>query len=278
MRYQEFLPAPALRPYVRKYGILEQPFEFENPITAPTPPSLIKGVMLHFRRDGRLFLENGTFCGELPRGFVMTQAFSKNLWTYDRPWSLFAVILQPGQFRRFFPFSTVDLTDYLIRLEELEYPGWLHLHEQICLAPDHTSRISLADTFLLGLLPRLDLAPSLTDHFLHNLFHSIDKPIQELARDLYISERQFRRKFQRDMGMSPKKYQRLFRFSKGFFQLTTQPFDKLSDIAYSCGYYDQNEYIKEFKFFTGSTPGQYIKQSNSFAESIQWRERLLAEG
>ena len=273
MRYIEYLPAPPLRSIIRYYGFLDQPDTFEEAITYVTPPSLSKGLMFHYYRKSKLMVDNGVFKGNLPLGFVMPQAVKPNSWTFDKGWSILAVIFQPGMFRKVFPFSTVGLSDYFILFDDLKNKCYSEMLEQISLAPDNHARVQLLDNFFLSELRDVDTSDDYVSVFIKTLFKSSRKPIHELTRDIPMTDRHFRRHFLREIGLSPKTYQRLVRFSQAFHLLQTGRFNKLSSLAYSCGYYDQSTFIREFKQFLDTTPSAFLRQTNPFAENIHWKDR-----
>lgn len=273
MRYVEHFPAPPLRAIIRYYGFLDQPNSFDQAITNVTPPSLSKGLMFHYYRESELLTDNGVFRGNLPLGFIMTQAVKPNHWTFGKEWSILAVIFQPGMFRKVFPFSTVGLSDYFILFDDLKNKSYTELLEKISLAADTDNRVRLLNDFFLKEFKHIDTSRDYVDFFILSLFKSTDKPIYELIKDIPMTERHFRRHFLRQMGLSPKKYQRLVKFSKAFHLLQTGRFKNLSSLAHFCGYYDQSTFIREFKQFLDTTPTEFLKQVNPFAESIHWKER-----
>jgi AraC-like DNA-binding protein len=84
----------------------------------------------------------------------------------------------------------------------------------------------------------------------HNLLISID--LEQLAARYRMDKFTFLRKFKRFTGMTPMRFQMLFRISKAKILLrTTIPF---TDIAYECGFYDQSHFIHYFKKYEGMTP------------------------
>ncbi len=273
MRYIEHLPAPSLRSIVRYYGFLDQPDTFNEAITHVTPPSLSKGLMFHYFRESELLTDNGVFKGNLPLGFIMTQAVKPNSWTFNKGWSILAVIFQPGMFRKIFPFSTVGLSDYFILFDDLKNKCYVDLLEQISLASDNNARIELLDHFFLSELTDVDTNDDYVDFFIKSLFKSPSNPIHELTKDIPMTDRNFRRHFLREIGLSPKKYQRLVKFSKAFHLLQTGGFNKLSSLAYSCGYYDQSTFIREFKQYLDTTPSEFLRQINPFAKNIHWKDK-----
>ncbi|WP_317162601.1 helix-turn-helix domain-containing protein [Myroides albus] len=73
-----------------------------------------------------------------------------------------------------------------------------------------------------------------------------------------ISERTLERLVKQYVGMSPKVYSRIIRFQANLNLLRESSFKSLTELTYESGYFDQSHYIREFKTFTGSTPKQYL--------------------
>jgi AraC-like DNA-binding protein len=94
----------------------------------------------------------------------------------------------------------------------------------------------------------------------------IDKALQEviqrgglvdidyIASQACLSIRQLERLFQQRIGVPPKFFARLIRFSKAWIMKENTPTKRWIDIAYECGYFDQMHLIHDFKEFTGVTP------------------------
>jgi AraC-like DNA-binding protein len=78
--------------------------------------------------------------------------------------------------------------------------------------------------------------------------------IDELANASCLSNRQFERLCIERTGYSPKFFSRLTRFANAWITKEKSPLKKWTDIAHSCGYFDQMHFIKDFKQFTGTTP------------------------
>lgn len=83
--------------------------------------------------------------------------------------------------------------------------------------------------------------------------------IRGLAERLAVSERQLLRVFLERTGLSPKQFARTIRFQRALSLLHGQEGAALSEIALSCGYYDQAHFTREFVSLTGITPGRYAR-------------------
>ena len=71
-----------------------------------------------------------------------------------------------------------------------------------------------------------------------------------------FSNRQFERVFRNRIGLLPKFFSRLVRFSRAWLIKETQPDIHWLHLAHECGYYDQMHFIRDFKEFTGANPSQ----------------------
>lgn len=65
------------------------------------------------------------------------------------------------------------------------------------------------------------------------------------------------RVFKQINGISPKKIERLIKFRKSIDYMVNSK-DKLTKIGTDSGYYDQSHFIKEFYYFVGMSPSDYI--------------------
>lgn len=83
--------------------------------------------------------------------------------------------------------------------------------------------------------------------------------INELASRLNTTERTLRRKFNRYVGISPKKFAKITQFQASLDQLSTGDFSKITDVVYENGYADQSHFIRNIRKFTGKKPLQLKK-------------------
>lgn len=83
--------------------------------------------------------------------------------------------------------------------------------------------------------------------------------LSQLVENLHLTERTFQRIFKKYVGITPVEYRRICQHYFAFSQLKGGYFEKLSDIAFSNGYFDQSHYIRSFKEFTDTTPNEYLQ-------------------
>ena len=88
------------------------------------------------------------------------------------------------------------------------------------------------------------------------LKHDGNTPIKNIASQACLSLKQFERKCRDRVGMNPKLFARILKFSKSYRLYESSPHLSWTQIAYEAGYYDQMHMIRDFKFFTGVNPNK----------------------
>jgi AraC-like DNA-binding protein len=79
--------------------------------------------------------------------------------------------------------------------------------------------------------------------------------IRSLAETIGWSERHLIRRFLAHFGVRPKAIARRLRFSYAFELLSTRSTDEISTIALDAGFSDQSHMSREFRTFSGVSPG-----------------------
>lgn len=79
-------------------------------------------------------------------------------------------------------------------------------------------------------------------------------PIEQIASMACLSLRQFERISKDRIGLPPKVFSRLVRFSKAYRLRENFPQLSWMSIAHECGYFDQMHFIRDFKQFAGVAP------------------------
>lgn len=85
--------------------------------------------------------------------------------------------------------------------------------------------------------------------------------MRSLAEMLSYSERNIRRTFQKELGVSPKELSGIIRFQSLLQEMTHGAESRFTDIAVKYGYYDQPHFINSFKRYYGLAPNQVFKQT-----------------
>ncbi|MCS4303408.1 helix-turn-helix transcriptional regulator [Chryseobacterium sp. BIGb0232] len=99
----------------------------------------------------------------------------------------------------------------------------------------------------------------------NNEFLSID----ELSKNLKISETTLFRLFKNNLGQNPKSYLKTIRF-RNVLNDILKPRNSLTGIAYQNQYYDQSHFIKDFKNLTGFAPNKIAEKISVTQKDLAW--------
>lgn len=83
--------------------------------------------------------------------------------------------------------------------------------------------------------------------------------IEQIASMCALSQAQFRKRFNAEIGMSPKEYSKILRFNAALNVRKRLPHLSLTETAHLLGYFDQSHFIKDFKSITSCAPKTLLK-------------------
>ncbi len=82
--------------------------------------------------------------------------------------------------------------------------------------------------------------------------------ISEMAEKVGYTERYINKIFVEQMGFSPKIFCKIIQFQRALEFLNYGSADKMTEAAVNLGYYDQPQFIRDFKTYCGMTPKRYL--------------------
>ena len=94
--------------------------------------------------------------------------------------------------------------------------------------------------------------------------------ISAMAEQTGYSESYINRVFHEQMGFSPKTFCKIIQFQRVLEFLNYGQPNKMTEAAVNLGYYDQSQFIRDFKKYAGITPKQYLKR----IEQEQYKNRI----
>ncbi|MFR2925505.1 MAG: helix-turn-helix domain-containing protein [Eubacterium sp.] len=97
--------------------------------------------------------------------------------------------------------------------------------------------------------------------------------ISEMADTVGYTERYINKIFIEQMGFSPKVFCKIIQFQRSLEFLNYGNVDNMTEAAVNLGYYDQPQFIRDFKTYCGMTPKRYLMLTkriryNSLVENV----------
>ena len=168
----------------------------------------------------------------------------------------------------FYPYGFANfVTEPIKNLRNKETPISLLFGEQeaaelerkIVEAADTGERIGIIETFLFSKLSDKSTIDHIVKSTIDILFTTRGNvTINRILKDDSSQRRQLERKFLSQIGISPKQLCKVIRMQSALRLLLNEEEVSLTSIAYQSEYYDQSHFIKDFKEFTGVSPGEFL--------------------
>ena len=192
---------------------------------------------------------------EQPRAVLVGQQSRRVTLDVGRDHKAVRVGFLPGGMYRLLGLPMDELLDGSIGARDVFGSASDELNEKLQAAESHVAIRDLVEAFLLQ--QARDLRPRLPfDLAMHQLLQRQgNMTIDHVAAQACLSVRQFECISRARLGMSPKAFARVVRFSAAYRMREERPGLRWTDIAYQCGYFDQMHLIRDFKDFAGMAPG-----------------------
>jgi AraC-like DNA-binding protein len=176
--------------------------------------------------------------------------------------SIFSVRFNPDGFTPFTSLAPAMMENRAVPLVELFDEEGPALEQGILEAGSTQSRIRLVEQFLLKKLSTpeaVDRIVKAAVELMMQLKGNIS--VDALSDQLNTHRRQLERKFSSIIGLSPKQLSKMIRMQSTLKMLANDRVTSLTSLAYEGEYYDQAHFIKDFKEFTGVTPGKFYSEN-----------------
>jgi AraC-like DNA-binding protein len=190
-------------------------------------------------------LPGAVLCGTYSRYFVIdTREQRANV----------GVAFRPGGTWPFFDPASDELHNQHVSLRDLWGSAGDTLRERILAAPTPRAKLVLLEAELLARAIRPLQRRAEVEYAVERLTHAPhDYSIAMLSEHVGLSARRFTRLFTLEVGLTPKLYSRIERFQRVLRAMDGHAGD-WTDVAQSCGYFDQSHLIRECRSLSGFTP------------------------
>ena len=194
--------------------------------------------------------------------------------TLDPPPACPAHAIGPGGLHRLLGCSMAGMVDGSFDAADVFGAGMRELNEQLQEAPHFDAIRDRVEQFLLRKVRALRSALPFDGAMQELVRLQGNMPMEQAASLACLSLRQFERVSKERLGMSPKLFARLTRFSKAYRLREALPAWSWTQIAYECGYFDQMHLIRDFKQFAGVAPRLIEKELDRVPVRLQKDLRL----
>jgi len=265
MNYREQPPSAALAPYIRCFWAISDDVggqaDFE-PVLPDGCPEIVFNLADRIQRqhdDGSIETQPETvFSGQLKRRILIRPSGVV---------SLFGVRFQPAGAAPFVGIPLTELFGSVISPHLISASAFQDLDSRIREAGSFVACVALFESAMLRILANgidVDKIAEEACRIISQTSGAIS--VSRLARRYGITERKLQRIFDRNIGISPKRYSRIQRFQSFVREIEEAESPNILDIALAAGYYDQPHLIREFRDIAGRSPLEYFKQTHRISE------------
>lgn len=171
--------------------------------------------------------------------------------------SCLEVTLTPLGARRFFGMPMSELSERIVRLDDLEDRPLNRLRERLGNERDWNRRLAIAEDFVAHrLLGSEAPSPAVCFAYAAILKAGGQLPVARIAAQLGWSRKHLSRRFNDEIGLGSKAVSRIVRFQAA--QELARCGESWADIAAGGGYADQAHLVREFREFAGVTPSAWL--------------------
>ncbi len=267
LQYREYAPPFYLQGYVKGFWTLERrAFPAEDIKFSPVPDGF-PGLIFQVNEAPGFY---DTAKNAMPTAFLFGQTITRKKMILAGEVAAIGVYFYPSAIKTIFNLDAFEVADDCLAFELISKADYEQLLHQIQPLPTTQQRIQVLAEYFYHLIAINKKNPQVVDIAIAKIFSAKGLiGVNEILKELNISERSLERYFKQFVGVSPQKFIRICRFQTALQKIKTADYQKLTDVAYDLGYADQAHFIREFKAFFGTAPMQLHKNQPDFLSDLQ---------
>jgi AraC-like DNA-binding protein len=270
MEYLKFQPCPQLSSFVECYFIWQTINEPVKDMVVESPPTGFCSIVLN--TGDPYFIQNKKYEKlAAPLAFVSGQSIYSYKLFLNGNISIAGIVFKPAGLATLFDLPVYEYTEERIDLNRIFFPTVVgDLYEKLLHEKEPLQKAKLLEEFILKHFEKNNIQPDHIDYAANLIVETNGMlHVNDLLKDIYMSRRNFERRFFKKVGLSPKYYARIRRISHLMNMIAGKKKVDWAKVFSECEYYDQSHFIKDFLEFTGRTPQQYLEENRELANLVE---------
>ena len=178
----------------------------------------------------------------------------------------FTIVFQPGAFSSLLQLPAVELPNSDFDGEEVLGRRIGELYARLGEVSAFDDRVRVADRWLSVVRPASESVSAIVRTAMAVIRNNGSVRISELAHQTGLGIRQFERRFDHEIGISPKLYARIVRIEAAPQRRAVSQTTRWTDIAHALGYHDQMHMVHDFTRLPGDSPEAIARQLDMFVQ------------
>lgn len=268
-------PNPLLRPYIRHYLSLRMG-EIKGAQHFLLPAKTEEGIFINTGNESAITREGNAggdisgnpFCCKI-RGAVAQASLRIHLAT---ELEMFVIAFHPGGLHKFFGLPATEIANAYTPAQWVLGAEWEEMGIRIRETRSFAEQVRMAEKQLLSNFPGICDRVTSIEPVMAQLKNGRLLRVEEMARLACLSERQFRRRFMEQVGISPSRFSSICRLQQVVQARRLNPQQSWRSLAFEWGYTDQSHLLRDLKNLLGM-PGfnQTQPQHYLFVEGTSYR-------
>ena len=261
MSFQRFAPDKQLEQLIESYWIVKD--DDTRPRQQKIVPDGFTEIIFHLGDAYRIRLYNEweLQSESLLAGQIRKHFFLENTGRSD----IVGIKLKPTALTHLFGLDMHQFTDKVVDLSPVLGNHFSETSNRLRESNDFVEKVSFLNTHFKKLLSENPFRVTAADRAVGIILSNHGMlPVSAISRSAGVGERQLENLFKKYIGLSPKFFTRVIRFSY-IFTLIQENKQNWSGIAYDASFFDQSHFIRNFKDFTGENPSDYSFDEKNLA-------------
>lgn len=263
MIFKEFTPSQPLRSFVDNFLLMHfSPREGYDPVK-PYPTRIEQALVFFARGYIKAYDVGCKSYSTIAHNALFGQQVSRLDFHphCDEDFLMVMVVFRPGALFRLLGIPCQELTTHFDDAESFLSGELREVNDQVANAHSYDAMIEHVETYLLRKCNAVRRDAHHIDRIAQLLINCPQRySLDWLSTQANLSPRQFERKFVERVGIGPKLYSRISRFSHAFFFKDLHPEVDWLTVAIQFGYSDYYHMAKDFKQFAFTTPNIVISE------------------
>jgi len=265
MTFLTHLPPPPLSDFVVSFWLYKgeaQPHAKDRIL-----PTGMIGMVINLQEDEiRTYDREDTGKVYRSRGAAVAGACSEYfvIDTAEQQWCVGVQFKAGGAFP-FFGMPAAELRDTHVSLDALWGSRTVDLRDRLLAAPTPEATFHVLE---LALLERMARHPAVRFALREFLDVPHTRTVAEVTGQLGLSPRRFIQVFAEQVGLTPKLFCRVRRFHEVMRRVHRGSRIDWTEVALSCGYFDQPHFIRDFRAFSGLNPTAYLAHRGEYLNHV----------
>lgn len=275
MQYKFYTPHILLQEFINCIMVVHAEVDTKaSPVLCPYPPAPQNSLFFYINDRIRVQKEGDPCFVLQPRSVIVGPQLTRVMIDINKSHKAVRVGFHPGGLYRLLGVSMAEMIDGSYDATDVFGNEIQDINNRLQEAQHFDAINEVIEKFLLQKLKALKRALPFDMAMLELLRLNGNLSMEQLASMACLSLRQFERVSKERIGLPPKLFARLVRFSKAYRLRENFPLLSWTSIAHECGYFDQMHFIRDFKEFAGVAPGVIEKELQNTPVRLQASLRL----